>query len=50
MKNMKEGKTRTTVDVNRELWSWVKQQATAKAKKTSEIIEDLIREKKESQK
>ena len=41
---MKEGKTRTTVDVDLKLWSLVVQQATAKGKKVSEIVEDIFRE------
>jgi len=42
---MKEGKTRTTIDVDFELWSFVKQEATAKRRKVSEIIEEILCER-----
>ena len=42
---IEEGKTRTTIEVDRELWSFVKQEATAKRRKVSEIIEDILRER-----
>jgi hypothetical protein len=39
-----ENKVRTTIDISREAWSFVKCDSTLKGKKTSEIIEDLIRQ------
>ena len=42
---IEEGKTRTTIEVDRELWSFVKQEATAKGKMMIEILEDILRER-----
>jgi len=37
-------KIRTCIDVDRQLWAWVKFEAALKGKTTSEIVENLIKE------
>jgi len=46
-KEKKPEKVRTTIDVDRKLWSFVKSEATEKGEKTSQVIERILKKEKE---